>query len=72
MTAKFSLQGESSLACVNVTVRNPFAGGDPKHLVLEVPGGKGQPLSENDDEPVRQVALHLNDQVKKGGPDWTW
>lgn len=49
-----------------------MAGGDPKHLVMEIPGGKGQPLIGDDDEPVRQVALHLNDKVKKRGPDWAW
>ena len=40
---------------------------------MEIPGGAGQSMIENDDEPeVKQVALYLNNKVQKHGPDWHW
>lgn len=39
---------------------------------MEIPGGSGQSMTEKDEEPVRQVALHLNRKVNKHGPEWHW
>ena len=47
-------------------------GGDPAHLVMEIPGGIGQPMIGKNDEPVRQVALYLNHKVSKHGSEWQW
>ena len=49
-----------------------MVGGDPAHLVMEIPGGIGQPMIGKNDEPVRQVALYLNHKVSKHGSEWQW
>ena len=52
----------------------PIAGGDPRHLVMENPGGAGQPVGGQDknDPPVRQVAIHLDKCIRLQGFDWQW
>lgn len=39
---------------------------------MEVPGGKGQPVTTKSDGPVRQVSLFLDRTIKKHGDDWQW